>query len=391
MIERIINAKLKSLAAMYPVVTVTGPRQSGKTTLCQSTFPDKNYISLEPLDRREYATRDPRGLLAELGEGAVIDEIQHAPGLLSYLQDEVDARPVPGRFIITGSQHFGLMAQVTQSLAGRTGVLFLLPPALDELVLFPTAPGDLPGVIVSGAYPRIHDRGIPARQWLADYVTAYVERDVRQVLNVVDLAAFTTFMRLCAGRTGQEMNLNALGSDAGVTHNTARSWLSVLEAGFIIARIPAWHRNVRKQAVRAAKIHFLDSGLACHLLGIEEPGQLAHHPLRGPIFESWVAAEVMKWRLNRGMQANLHHFREVRGIEVDLMVEGRSIILCESKSGATVQSGFVAPLGKLAASVGVAGEPRPVIRRLVYGGDDARTQEGCEIVPWRQIANVSWE
>jgi predicted AAA+ superfamily ATPase len=230
---------LKKLTTMYPVVSVVGPRQSGKTTLCKTAFPEKAMVSLEPLDTRDFATRDPRGFLAQHPDGVVIDEAQHAPQLFSYLQEEVDARPRPGRFIVTGSQHLGLSQHVSQTLAGRTGILRLLPPSLDELRRFEHPPGTLDAILWSGAYPRIHDQGLPADRWLADYTATYVERDVRQVVNVGDLNAFSAFLRLCAGRTGQVLNLSALGADCGITHNTAKAWLSVLEASFIVFRSPA--------------------------------------------------------------------------------------------------------------------------------------------------------
>ena len=222
MIERNLSPILRNLLNQYPVVTVTGPRQSGKTTLCRAVLPDRPYVSLEPLDVRDYARSDPRGFLAEYPNGAVLDEVQNAPDLLGYLQVEVDARPEPGRFLLTGSQHFGLSAAVSQSLAGRVGVLHLLPLSIGEVRRFPSPPADLFTTLFTGAYPRIHDRGIPPERWLSDYVATYVQRDVRQVLNVGDLETFTTFLRLCAGRSGQELNLSSLGADAGVTHNTAR-------------------------------------------------------------------------------------------------------------------------------------------------------------------------
>jgi len=337
MIPRNLAGPLRDLAKRYPVVTVTGPRQSGKTTLCRATFPDTAYVSLEPLDEREFARTDPRGFLRLYADGAVIDEVQHVPGLLSYLQAEVDERPMPGRFILTGSQHFGLSAAVSQSLAGRTGVLYLLPLSLDELRRFPSPPTGLFATLWSGGYPRIFDQGLPPDRWLADYTTTYVQRDVREVLNVGDLQAFTTFLQLCAGRTAQEVNLSSLGADAGVSHNTAKSWLSVLEASFICFRVPAWHRNLGKRLRKAAKLHFVDSGLACRLLGIRTAEQLIHHPLRGAIFESWVASEAYKARAHRGLDPSLFHLREDRGAEIDLVVEAADeFLLVEAKSGATV-------------------------------------------------------
>jgi predicted AAA+ superfamily ATPase len=390
-IERDLQRVLEDLAGSYPVLTVTGPRQAGKTTLCRQTFPDRAYLSLEAHDVREYARSDPRGLLADHPDGAILDEIQHAPELTSYLQVEVDENPAPGRFILTGSQHFGLTQAVSQSLAGRTAVLNLYPPSLGELRRFDAPPGTLDDTLWAGAYPRIHDRGIPAGRWLADYVTTYVQRDVRPVLNVGDLEAFTAFVRHCAGRTGQALNLSALGADVGVAHNTARAWLSVLEASFLVVRVPSWQRNLRKRLVKTPKLHFVDTGLACQLLGIAEPEQLRHHPLRGALFESWVAAEILKSRAHRGLRPALHHYRDARGHEVDLVVESeRHTFLVEAKAGATIHSDFFAPLAKLADLVMERAPIKPIEQRLVIGGDHAESRATTRAVPWNLLHQEVW-
>ena len=374
-----------------PVVTVTGPRQSGKTTLCRAAFPDKPYVSLEPLDAREYAVTDPRGFLAEIPDGAILDEIQRAPDLLSYLQEEVDERPEPGRFVLTGSQHFGLTEAITQSLAGRVGILYLLPPSLDELSRFGPLPDDLWQVVWTGAYPRIHDRGLEPGRWLADYATTYVQRDVRQVLKVSDLESFSTFLQLLAGRTACVLNLSRLGGDAGVTHPTIRSWLSVLETSFISHRLPAWHRSPRKQVTKTSKLHFLDTGLACHLLGITEPGQLVRHPLRGALFESWVVAEVLKWRLHRGLTERAFHYREAKGLEVDLLIEeGSRLTLTEVRSASTVVRSFFGPLQRLAKELE---ERRPHLTlepRVVYGGSQGQHRQAAAVIPWRELHTHRW-
>lgn len=391
MIERNLEAVLLQRAQSMPVVAVTGPRQSGKTTLCRKVFPDKPYVSLELLDVRRYAREDPRGFLQEYAEGAILDEVQQAPDLFSYLQADVDENPQPGRFILTGSQHFGLTAAISQTLAGRIAMLHLMPPSLDELRRFDTSPADLLDLLWAGAYPRIFDQGLEAGQWLADYAATYVQRDVRQVLNITDLDAFSTFLRLVAGRTASELHLSSLGADAGVTHNTARAWLSVLEASFICLRLPAWHRNVRKQAIKAPKIHFLDTGLACHLLGIRRPEQLRHHPLRGAIFESWVVAEVYKSRIHRGLPPDLFHFREAKGLEVDLVLEqGDCVIAVEAKSAATVASDFFAALQRLGKEV-TARLPHVTYEpRLVYGGDEGQRRSVASVIPWAEIHDARW-
>lgn len=392
MIERNLTATLKTRATQYPVVALTGPRQSGKTTLCQAVFSGHPYVSLEAEDVREYAKEDPRGFLDEYEEGAVLDEVQRAPHLLSYLQGLVDEDPTPGRFILTGSQHFGLSEVLSQSLAGRVGVLHLLPVALDELTRFDQHPTGLLDVVWAGAYPRIHDRRIPADVWLRDYFSTYVQRDIRQVLQVTDIEAFATFVRLAAGRTGTEINLSGLGADAGVRHNTARSWLSVLETSFLITRIPAWHRNFRKQQIKAPKLHFLDSGLVCYLLGIRTPQELLHHPLKGPIFESWVVSEVFKRRVHQGLEPRLAHYREAQGLEVDLVVDlGSRTILGEVKAGVTANRDFFRNLQRLRDVLHQAEGGEEVLPRLIYGGDHKQSRTDIEVVPWSGITALAWE
>ncbi len=389
MISRKLETKLRELTGYYPVVAVTGPRQSGKTTLCRMTFPDKHYVSLEALDVREYAVTDPRGFLSQYTDGAIIDEIQHAPGLLSYLQVDVDMHPQAGRFILTGSQHFGLSQSISQSLAGRCGILVLLPPDLDEMSGFPNVPSDLFAVLWQGAYPRIYDRGIPAHQWLADYTATYVQRDVRQVVQVSDLQAFTGFLRLCAGRTAQEINLSKLGSDAGVSHNTARSWLSVLETSYIVHRLPAWHANLRKQMVKAPKLHFFDTGLVCYLLGIREPEQLRLHPLRGAIFETWVVSEIYKSLSHNGLQPNLFHYREARGPEIDLLIDqGRTLAAVEIKSGATISPDFFDNVNRFAQRLSAAENSRSVTQHVVYGGESDQRRSQTHVISWRHVQQL---
>jgi len=389
MINRTLEKKLYELAGYYPAVVVTGPRQSGKTTLCRMAYPNKPYVSLEALDIRDYAGSDPRGFLAEYTGGAIIDEIQHLPELLSYLQTEIDAHPDPGRFILTGSQHFGLTQSISQSLAGRCGILVLLPPSLEELHAFSSTPTDLFPLLWQGAYPRIYDRGIPAHQWLADYTATYVQRDVRQVINVGDLQAFSGFLKLCAGRTAQEINLSKLGGDAGISHNTVRSWLSVMETSYIIHRLPAWHTSIRKQVVKAPKLHFFDSGLACYLLGIREPEQLRLHPLRGSIFESWVISEIYKYYVHSGLQPNLFHYREARGPEIDLLIEhGEELESVEIKSGATITNDFFKNLRLFLDRVKSADKPRTVRSHVVYGGEESQRRSYANVVSWHHIQNL---
>lgn len=390
-VPRVLQSRLTEAAAEMPVVAVTGPRQSGKTTLCRMVFPDHEYVTLEPLDVREFALEDPRGFLAQHPGPALLDEAQRAPELFSYLQEEVDRDPSPGRYVLTGSQHFGLSEALSQSLAGRVALLHLLPMSVDELAGFGGPGDDLWTTVWAGGYPRIHDRDLNPDRWLGDYVATYVQRDVRQVLQVMDLDAFTRVLRLAAGRTAQEEHLSALAADAGVSHPTVRSWLSVLETSFIIHRLPPWLMNLRKRVVKSPKLHFLDSGLACHLLGIREPDQLRTHPLRGPIFESWVAAEVLKARVHRGLAGDLHHFRENRGVEVDLVVETADrLIATEVKSGATLASDSFTGLNRVRDRIEESGLEMETDLRLVFGGDQGQRRTTVEAIPWREVQDHLW-
>jgi len=277
-----------------------------------------------------------------------------------------------------------LSQSISQSLAGRCGILVLLPPSLDELQAFPTVPDDLYSILWQGSYPRIYDHGIPPSQWLSDYVTTYVERDVRQIVNIDNLQLFSSFLKLCAGRTAQEVNLSAMGNDIGVAHNTVRAWLSVLETSYIIYRLPAWHINIRKQIVKAPKLHFFDSGLICYLLGIHEPEQLRHHPLRGSIFESWVVSELYKTYTHRGEKLNFFHYRETRGLEVDLLIEqGEHVKSIEIKSGATATPAFFKNLDRFDST-----SNHKTSQYLVYGGEQSQQRRNTQLVSWRELLSI---
>ncbi|MGQ0607935.1 MAG: ATP-binding protein [Chloroflexota bacterium] len=391
MVPRALAPRLLAAARKFPVVTVTGPRQSGKTTLCRTMFPTKAYVSLESPDVREYATSDPRGFLGDHRSGAILDEIQRAPALLSYLQGEVDTRREPGRFILTGSANLALLGSVSQSLAGRTAVLHLLPLSWNELGQFPAPPGDLWTALWKGGYPAIYDRGLDPDEWLASYVATYVERDVRQILNVGDLTTFQTFVRLCAGRSAQLLNLSALAADAGISHVTARSWISVLEASFVAFRLSPHHSNLTTRLVKTPKLHFYDSGLLCYLLGIRRPEHLRDHPLRGPVFETWVVDEVLKSRLHAGMTGGLTFFRDGKGREVDLLVEhGRALTAVETKSGQTVAEDQFAGLAAFAELI-ASTRRAPALRRvLVYGGSARQERTGGIVLPWSSIDRYDW-
>ena len=383
MIEREITGQLKALFGQYPFVTVTGPRQSGKTTLCQATFPDLQYVNLEAPDQRDFAESDPRGFLAQLGRGAIIDEVQHVPALLSYLQVLADERGENGLFVLTGSEQFRLSDAISQSLAGRTALLRLLPFSLRERQRA-GASRATDDIIYSGFYPRILDQGLDPRQALGDYFETYVERDVRRLGAIRNLSAFRLFLRLCAGRVGQLLNLSSLGSDAGVSHTTAREWLTILETSYIVFQLPPFHANIRKRLVKSPKLYFYDVGLASYLLGIESPEQVATHPLRGALFENVAVTEALKHRFNRGRQPNLSFFRDSRGLECDLFYEtGHGISAIEAKSGSTVASDYF-------TSINQVGELVPAItaKTVVYGGSGRQSRSDCEVVPLAELAGL---
>ena len=383
MIKREITPCLVALFEKYPFVTVTGPRQSGKTTLCRSAFPHLKYVNLEAPDQREFAESDPRGFLSQLGEGAILDEIQRVPELLSYLQVLADETRRNGLFVLTGSEQFRLSDAINQSLAGRTALLRLLPFSLAERGRT-GASESVDDILYSGFYPRIHDQKLEPRQALGDYFETYVERDVRQIGEIRNLSSFRRFVRLCAGRVGQLANLSALGADAGVSHTTARHWLTVLEASYVIFQLPPFFANIRKRLVKSPKLYFYDVGLASYLIGIEHAGQIATHPLRGALFENAVVVEALKHRFNRGYRSNLSFFRDARGLECDLLYEnGDGICAIEIKSGATIASDYFNALNRIAKVL-----PQISGKMVVYGGADRQSRRDGEVVPLAGLGEV---
>jgi hypothetical protein len=383
MVPRALAKTLRALFRQYPIVTVTGPRQAGKTTLCRATFPKLPYVNLEAADRREHATSDPRDFLRRYGRGAILDEIQRVPTLLSYIQEHVDEIGKPGIFVLTGSQQLDAAQAVTQSFAGRTALLRLLPFSISELSRLRPRLG-AEGMIYAGFYPRIHARKLDPTQALADYFETYVERDLRQISAIRNLSSFERFARLCAGRVGQLLNLQALGAEAGVSHTTAREWLSVLEASYIVFLLQPYHANISKRLIKSPKLYFYDVGLATYLLGIEDIRQIDTHPLRGPLFENLVVAEALKHRHNRGLRSNLF-FRESTGHEVDLLCQlADRFLAVEIKSGTTVVPEWFANLKRIQDLL--PQQVRTAI--LVHGGNAADERSGIRVTNYREFASV---
>ena len=376
MVARRLSAGLRKLLGQYPVVTLTGPRQSGKTTLCRQTAPHLPYVNLEAGDVRDFALRDPRGFLAQFQDGAVLDEVQRAPELLSYIQVIVDEQRRNGRFLLTGSSQLLLDERTTQSLAGRTALLTLLPLSIDEVRAFGRNPSTN-DLLHTGFYPRIYDQHIEPTRALGDYVETYVERDVRQLMQVRDLTTFRRFIGLCAGRVGRLLNLSSLANDTGISHTTAREWISLLEASYVVFRLPPFFTNVGKRLMKSPKLYFHDVGLASYLCGIEHAGQLATHPLRGVFFENMVVVEALKHRTNTARRSNLFFYRDSSGFEIDLLaVSGDGVVAVEIKAGATMTARFFDGLRKFAKLV-----PETVrARLLVYDGEPVAEREGVEVV-----------
>ena len=393
MIKRILETYLLRDARHYPVLTLTGPRQSGKTTLARATFASYQYVSLERVDQRRFAREDPLGFLSRFQGPVIIDEVQHVPDLLSYIQGAVDEDPSPGRFILTGSHNFLLMSQVSQTLAGRCGILNLMPFSRAELEGQKQAEPDTPLELFSnrstrlqlwqtlraGFYPRIHDRRIPPDVWLPDYIQTYIERDVRSLSNIGDLDLFERFLALCAGRAGQLLNYSGLASDCGISVDTARRWISVLKTSFILFLLPPHHRNFNKRVVKSPKHYFYDVGLLCQLLGIGEATQIVSHPLRGSIFENHVVAEVAKAYLHHRRTPPLFFWRDRTGHEIDLLIEKADLLYpVEIKSGHTLSPDM---LDGLLWWMKLAGLP-PDAGTLIYGGDEAFTRNKVHVRPW---------
>ena len=384
MITRIIQSKCIHLAKQYPIVTITGPRQSGKTTLAKTCFPKKPYINLEEPDKRKIALEDPRGFLSNYPQGAVLDEIQRTPDIPSYIQSIVDSNKKKGMFILTGSQQFEISQTINQSLVGRTALIKLLPFSLEELNLYGKK-YSLNDILLNGFYPRLHDDKLESLQFFMNYFETYIQRDLRQLSNIDNISLFEKFVRILASRVGQLLNYTSLSNDIGVSQPTIRKWISLLEASFIVYLLPPFYRNVGKRLIKTPKLYFYDNGLVAYLLEIESIKQLQNHPLRGFLFENFIIMEFLKSRFNQAMPSNLFFFRDRTGHEVDLVLSHASELTpIELKSSQTFNSDFTNNIFFF----------KNLFKRetkktyVVYGGEEIHNFKGVKYLPWTQIKRI---
>ena len=386
MIPRSLEEKIRSLVNVFPVISLTGPRQSGKTTLVKALFPGYAYANLENIDEREAAEEDPvRFLRVHAESGLIIDEAQKVPALFSYLQGIVDESGQMGKFILTGSQNFLLLEKITQSLAGRVGICHLMPFGLPELEKAGLLSDSLDRCLFYGGYPVLYDRRVDPTDYFPSYVQTYIDRDVRSIKNIGDLSTFRRFVRLCAGRVGQLLNLSSLGNELGINYKTVRSWISILEASFVVFLLAPHHRNFNKRLVKQPKLYFYDSGLLCSLLDIRSEEQLASHYLRGSIFESLVVSEYVKLRYHQGLQTNAYFWRNSTGHEIDLLIEdGEHLKAVEIKSGETLNSDLFKGLRYYKK---LSGEPDNRFI-LIYGGEKEQGRRDGTAIGWKSIADL---
>ena len=382
MIKREAISVLKKLARQFKAVAIIGPRQSGKTTLARHTFGNKPYVNLENPDTRQFAMEDPRGFLDQFPKGAILDEVQRVPHIFSYLQQILDESKIPGLFILTGSNNFLLQENISQSLAGRIAYIVLLPFSLRELV--GTGNQTLNETLFRGMYPPVYDQPVEVNDWYLNYIRTYIERDVRQLKNITNLYGFERFIKLCAGRTGQLLNMSSLAIETGVDHKTIASWLGILESSFILYRLAPHHKNFNKRVVKMPKLYFYDTGLVCALLGIQNTEQLAFNPVRGALFENFIINELIKSGYNNGKPLAIFFWRDNTGHEIDVVIQkAMELVPIEIKSGKTITSGFFTGLDFWYK---ISGQNNGII---VYGGDTyQKRSNGTEIIPWNKLEKV---
>jgi len=386
-IERSVTPFVKDLAKKIPVIAITGPRQSGKTTLSKAIFSDYAYVTLENLNERTLAQSDPQGFLSQFDDspGVILDEVQQVPELFSYLQGIVDKNPRPGFYILTGSQHFLMSEKISQTLAGRIAIFTLLPFSIVELQQANLLPDSANQAVFTGFYPRIFAQKLKATEWYPDYIQTYIERDVRTIINVVNLSQFQTFIKLCAGRIGQLLNISSLANDCGISVHTARSWLSLLEASYIIYLLHPHYKNFSKRLIKSPKLYFYDTGVACSLLGIENVAQLMGHYLRGGLFESMIITELMKEQYNHYRRPQTFFWRDKMGHEVDCIIErGQDLFPIEIKAGETITQDYFEALQYWNALA----KADPAKSAVVYAGKEERIYKGIPVFGWSSIKEL---
>lgn len=384
-IDRTLGEKLKHLAKKFPVVSITGPRQSGKTTLAKLCFPDYDYISLEMPDNRTFAQEDPRLFLNNYKKGVILDEIQYVPELFSYIQGIVDDNPATGQFIITGSQNFLLMEKISQSLAGRVALTMLLPFSMHEIKTKNLMPETYQEMIFKGFYPRIFDKKIDPADFYPSYIQTYLERDVRNISNIQNLSGFKTFLEIAAGRTGQIINFTSISNETGVDQKTVKNWFSILEASYIVFFVRPWSKNYNKRLVKSPKMYFYDTGLVCSLLGIHRAEDITRHFLRGALFENLVFAELMKKFHHNFRRPELFFWRDNSGNEIDCIIKNSDTEkIIEIKSGATISTGFFKGLEFYKKLSGLSSDNF----FLIYGGPEKQQRSVATIIGWNQIEEL---
>lgn len=384
MVLRNAEKKLLELSQVFKAVAVIGPRQSGKTTLIRNLFTDKPYVSLENPDVRQFALDDPKGFLSNYPDGAILDEVQRVPLLFSYLQEILDNSSEKGLYVLSGSNNFLLQETISQTLAGRVAYFNLLPFSFNELNKANIAPDTTNEILFKGFYPPVYDQDIPVGDWCPNYIRTYIDRDVRLIKNISNLNQFEKFVRLLAGRNGQELNLTSIGIECGVDSKTANSWIGILESSFVIYLLKSHHQNFNKTIVKRPKIYFYDTSIVCYLLGVQNENQLSTHPLRGAIFEGMVITELVKSRLHAGKSMNLYYWRDKTGREIDVIVDnGTELIPVEIKSGATISSDY---FKNIKYWRNLSKSEKAIV---IYNGQTKQSRsDGTEVVPWRDATEL---
>lgn len=383
MINRILSNKIKETAKVSPLIGIVGPRQSGKTTLSKEVFSKYTYVNLEQPDIRLYAQNDPKAFLSQYNNHVILDEIQRVPELFSYLQVKVDNDKKMGQYILTGSQHFLMMQSITQSLAGRIAIFNLYPLSYEELQNAKKQKKDIFTQIWYGGYPRLYEQKISPLIWLNNYIQTYIDRDVSLISQITNLKTFETFLRIIAGRTGQLLNLSSLSNELGISHNTVKAWINLLETSGIVYLLQPFYSNISKRLIKTPKIYFTDTGLVCRLLGIENPAQLNTHPLYGSIFETYIVIEYLKYYLNRGISPNIYFWRDKKGLEADLYknVLGSKTEIFEIKSSQTIPEDAFGKLKEIQSTTNNNSQ-----LNIIYAGDENQSRTSGKIIGWSSLS-----